>query len=560
MCGISGIFQNSVSFDPKVLHSMVDALRHRGPDGANTWTDTNSGIGFGHNRLAIIDTTDTGIQPMHLFDRYVITYNGEIYNFNTLKENLIQGGNQFHTQSDTEVILLLYHLHGPQCLNHLDGMFAFAIYDKLHQKLFCARDRFGEKPFYYHFQKDRFVFASEMKALWLAGIKKVVSEKAIYNYLALNRCDIETPFYEGIHEIPPGNYVEITKLPSGLTLNTQQYYDAHNAQTSAYSSAHLRELIETSVKERCISDVGFVLSLSGGIDSSITSLIASMAYTNVESYGVTYPGRPYNEAGKQDLVSQKLKTSHTHLPYHEHISIHEFEAIVRHHELPLIHKSSFAQNFLYKRIREHGHKVVLEGQGADEIFGGYGYQQRAYISNLWHQGSVASAAFQLLSLIGSGPRSAISSFKKFGKLGAGLNKEFAKNFEQEKDAVSSDDFANGNLARLLKYADINSMMYGLEVRLPFLKYSLVEYGLGIGEAIKYKHGYRKWPLRNAFNGDLPQDVLWNTEKIGFNTALRMDGFEDVLISNAQANIYFENAIPESEDLRFKKAVLSLLLS
>ena len=560
MCGISGIFQTSASFDPKVLRSMVDALRHRGPDGANIWADTNSGIGFGHNRLAIIDTTDTGIQPMHLHDRYVITYNGEIYNFNALKENLTKAGTLFHTQSDTEVILVLYHLYGPQCLHHLDGMFAFVIYDKVHQKLFCARDRFGEKPFYYHFQEDRFVFASEMKGLWVAGINKVVSEKAIYNYLALNRCDIEESFYEDIHEIPPGHYLEITKFPAGLTLKSYKYYELANAQTTAYSDEHLKELIVASVKARCISDVGFVLSLSGGIDSAITSLIASLVHPNVESYGVVYPGRPYNEAGKQDLVSQKLKTSHTHLPYHEHISIHEFETIVRHHELPLIHKSSFAQNFLYKRIREHGHKVVLEGQGADEIFGGYGYQQRAYISNLWQQGALASAIFQLLSLIGSGPTSAFTSFKKFGKLGAGLNKEFVRNFEQEKDLSVSNDFANGNLSRLLKYADTNSMMYGLEVRLPFLNNRLVEYGLGIEEAIKYKHGYRKWPLRNAFNGEIPQDVLWNTEKIGFNTSLRLDGFEDMLSSNAQANNYFESGVPKDEDLRFKKAVLNLLLS
>ncbi|MEP6674633.1 MAG: hypothetical protein ABJA78_05745, partial [Ferruginibacter sp.] len=224
MCGITGIISGNNSFETQGdseamlmerLKKMTASLAHRGPDGENHWCSKNANAIFGHRRLSIIDLSNAASQPMHYRDRYTIIHNGEIYNYPELKQNLIRKGYTFLSSGDTEVILAAYDCYKEDCLRLFDGMFAFAIWDEKEQQFFAARDRFGEKPFYYHIDADRFFFASEMKALFAAGIKRTIHEKMLLNYLTLgyvqNPTDKEQTFFENIYSLPPAHYLKIGK-------------------------------------------------------------------------------------------------------------------------------------------------------------------------------------------------------------------------------------------------------------------------------------------------------------------------------------------------------------
>ena len=190
---------------------MTDAIAHRGPDGEGFWISPKMSAGLGHRRLAIIDLSDSASQPMHYLDRYSIVLNGEIYNYVELKKELQKAGYHFSNNSDTEVILAAYDFYKEGCLQYLDGMFAFAIWDEVEQLLFAARDRFGEKPFYYHRNNEKFLFASEMKALWCAGVPKQIENKMLLNYIALgqvqNASDKSQTFYSNIYALPPSHFL-----------------------------------------------------------------------------------------------------------------------------------------------------------------------------------------------------------------------------------------------------------------------------------------------------------------------------------------------------------------
>ena len=214
MCGIAGIFNLQQQVHLSQIKQMTDALPHRGPDGEGHWINSESTLALGHRRLSIIDLTDDGKQPMHFSDgRYTITFNGEIYNYIELKEQLIKQGVKFRSQSDTEVLLALFSLKKEKCVEDLDGMFSFAIWDNVEKKLFCARDRFGEKPFYYHYVKgEKFIFGSEMKELWAYGIPKRKNDKMLLNFF-LNKYRLdnyENPsetFFLGIQKLEPAHYI-----------------------------------------------------------------------------------------------------------------------------------------------------------------------------------------------------------------------------------------------------------------------------------------------------------------------------------------------------------------
>jgi len=215
MCGISGIINfNDSPVTINELKLMSDAIMHRGPDGEGQWLNSASKVGLAHRRLSIIDLSEQANQPMHYANgRYTIAFNGEIYNYIELKKELVAKGYEFKTQSDTEVLMALYDLKKEHCLSDLDGMFAFAIWDEKEQQLFCARDRFGEKPFYYHNSNNRFYFASEMKALFAAGVQKKLSDKRLYYYLSYNTVedpfDNSSTFFNNIFQLEPSHYLVI---------------------------------------------------------------------------------------------------------------------------------------------------------------------------------------------------------------------------------------------------------------------------------------------------------------------------------------------------------------
>ncbi|MCY7360470.1 MAG: asparagine synthase (glutamine-hydrolyzing), partial [Ignavibacteria bacterium] len=280
MCGISGIFSFSKSIEENRVHRMNESVAHRGPDGEGMWKNEEGNLLLGHRRLSIIDLLPEGAQPMHYIDRYVIVYNGEIYNYIELKATLEKKGYIFKTVSDTEVLLAAYAAYGENMFEHLDGMFAFAIWDKKEKNLFCARDRFGEKPFYYHHDKNAFIFCSEIKGLFAAGIEINFDSEMIFNFLAYdiqeNPLNKEQTFYTAIKKIEAAHYLIIKADGSIIhkkywSLN-KPYGELKISHTDAFEK--FRELFLTSVKRRLRSDVPVGISLSGGLDSStITTCI-----------------------------------------------------------------------------------------------------------------------------------------------------------------------------------------------------------------------------------------------------------------------------------------------
>ena len=257
---------------------MTDAIQHRGPEGDGFWIDEGAVIGLGHRRLSIIDLSDAGAQPMHYRNRFTITYNGELYNYIELQATLEKKGHSFKSHCDTEVILAAYAEYGQECLQYFDGMFAFAIWDKQEQVLFCARDRFGEKPFYYFTNGQEFLFASEMKSLWAAGIPKQMDDTLLLQYLALGNTTFPNEpgrtFFNNIHKLPASNYIviKVLKREQKLEINIKKYWDLDKdsiveiGETEAKN--RFKNLLETSVKRRLRSDVAIGTSLSGGLDSS----------------------------------------------------------------------------------------------------------------------------------------------------------------------------------------------------------------------------------------------------------------------------------------------------
>ncbi len=289
MCGIAGIFSSNPSLvSPDRLQQMSAAIAHRGPDGAGFRLYNNGSAALAHRRLAIIDLSQAAAQPMEYLQRYHIVHNGEIYNYKELKHTLQQKGYQFTSQSDTEVILAAFDCYGHQCLQYFDGMFAFAIWDTKEQQLFAARDRFGEKPFFYYKDDQQFLFASEMKALWAAGIEKQVDESMLYNYLTLGYIQHPaTPvrsFYKNISQLPARHYM-VFDLPSQL-LSLHHYWDidarhTDHSITEEKAVDRFRELFTQSVSNRLRSDVPVGTSLSGGLDSSavLSNCLPAHRYT-----------------------------------------------------------------------------------------------------------------------------------------------------------------------------------------------------------------------------------------------------------------------------------------
>ena len=313
MCGIAGIISSETALvQQRSLKKMSDVLAHRGPDGEGLWINKKNTAGLSHRRLAIIDLTDAGAQPMHYADRYTIVYNGEIYNYKEIRSDLKQAGYYFKSESDTEVILAAYHLYKENCVKYFDGMFAFAIWDEQEQILFCARDTFGEKPFYYFIDKTVFVFASEMKALWAVGIDKTADDKMMVNYLVLghvqNAADKSQTFYKDIFSLPPAHTGTLSL--ADMQFVQVKYRDINKENTIKINENTARgkfeELLAGSVKRRLRSDVPVGSSLSGGLDStSIAYFInrnnKSRSDASFQTFSAIFPGFEKDES---QLISE----------------------------------------------------------------------------------------------------------------------------------------------------------------------------------------------------------------------------------------------------------------
>ena len=592
MCGIAGIItQNQSIINPVVLKSMADALAHRGPDGEGFWTNKQNTIGLAHRRLAIIDLSENGAQPMHYLQRYSIVYNGEIYNYIELKKELQKVGYTFTSESDTEVILAAYDYYEETCLQYFDGMFAFAIWDEKLQILFAARDRFGEKPFYYFTDKNVFAFASEMKALWAAGIDKAVENKTLLNYLALgyvqNPTDKSQTFYKNIFSLPPSHYALFDRKEMQLSIN--RYWDIDKQYTQAISEKEAQHKIEfllkMSVSRRLRSDVPVGSSLSGGLDSSSIAFFINQMLSNkngsdnFKTFSAIFPGFEKDESVFIKEVSQQLKFKNfTVTPSAEQL-ITDFEKLCFHQEEPFPSSSIFAQYKVFELAKANGVKVLLDGQGADEIMAGYHKYVHWYLQELVGRYKYFAARKEKQHLRKNnipfkwGAKNIIAMLLPFHAAITLEKKEYKKiihNTDLSKSMISNlqgrewesiykptvtklNDILyfntmNNGLEELLRYADRNSMAHGVEVRLPFLNAELVEFIFSLPSKYKINQGYTKWLLRKAMENKLPDPIVWRTDKIGFEPPqkrwMQNDGFKDYL-HEAKKKLVHEKILNQS---------------
>lgn len=553
MCGIAGAFGLKAV---QQVCSAADALRHRGPEGAGFYQDPQVPFALAHSRLSIIDLSEATAQPLRYMNRYVIVHNGELYNYIEIKGQLQQNNYPFHTDSDTEVIVAAYACWGSECLHRFDGAFAFAIWDELEKTLFAARDRMGEKPLFFSINGNQFLFASEMKALWAAGIAKAASKSMLYNYLTLgytiNPYDKGATFFEGIQQLPPATSLQYKAGDANLLLKQYWKVDIEEKSTEDGTAIEtFRHLLSASVQRRLRSDVPIGTSLSGGLDSStIVALCAAMAAPNYshQCFTASFPGYAKDETAKAAAVAAQFHLQHHVVPVGVADVLGNMEAVSRQQEAPVQSASVLAQWQVYGAAKAAGVTVLLDGQGADELLAGYHRYYLWYWRELYAQKKLKS----------SGELKAASSHGVSGAFGlkqkaAALFPHFAASlWQKQKDfsasvqtglhphliAAGKDAFAyaqplllslNGvlhynsftyGLEELLRYADRNSMAHAVEVRLPFLSHELAEFLFTLPASFKIRNGWTKWLLRETVKNILPPDITWRTDKVGFEPPQR----------------------------------------
>ena len=381
---------------------MTDALAHRGPDGEGHWINLAGIVGLGHRRLSIIDLSDAGHQPMHYLDRYSIIHNGEIYNYIELKDELQKAGYGFHSQTDTEVIAAAYDNWKDECVEHFDGMFALAIWDEKERILFAARDRFGEKPFYYYYDNEKFIFASEMKALWRYGIEKKPNLKLLFNFLTIGYTDNperpEETFFENIQKLPAASYLTYSIINNQFSIFKYWDIDIENIDEEISDEEAIEEfnfLFKTSIERRLRSDVQTGTSLSGGLDSSSIAAINHELRTNHDSrkcFSAIFPGFKNDESAFSKQVADKFSLQHFTVKPAAADLISDLEKISYHQEEPFTSASIYAQYKVYELAKQQGVKVLLDGQGADEMLAGYHKYYKWYWQELFNKRKLIAVA------------------------------------------------------------------------------------------------------------------------------------------------------------------------
>ena len=543
MCGISGIINKlGVEVDKVHLSKMNDKIIHRGPDSGGFYFENN--IGFGHRRLSIVDLSILGHQPMCYLDKYVITYNGEIYNYLELKEELIGFGYSFKSATDTEVILAAYDYWGYSCLNKFNGMWSFAIFDKPKNEVFCSRDRFGVKPFYYTDNDEYFAFGSEIKQL-IPFQNCIRADRQILIEFLLTSIDNhnENTYFEGIFTLLPGHYMRISL--SDFKIQTLQYYSLYdrvkpNNNVLIDDITSLQSILKSSVSLRLRSDVTVGTCLSGGLDSSAISAIASKEYVDKTGRKFTSIHARSSES-ETDESRYAIEVANFYgmdlyivTPKTEDF-VQLVDEVVYTQEEPFGSPSMFMGYHVFQKAKELGCKVMLNGQGGDEILLGY---ERYYTSYLYSLSFYKRIKELFLQANNSGLSFKdaflyyfyFSSFKlrkmrlireslikrellevhSFETLKKSVN-SFKNIFELQKLEVSAIQ-----LPHLLRYEDRNSMRHSIETRLPFLDYRMVEASISLKPEYKISGGWTKYILRKALEGIVPNSVIWRKNKLGFN--------------------------------------------
>ena len=541
MCGISGIINKS---GDKVcdnrLKTMNDKIIHRGPDSEGFYYDKN--VAFGHRRLSILDLSSLGHQPMNYLDRYVITYNGEIYNYIEIKNELISLGYNFVSGTDTEVILASYDCWKEKSLQKFNGMWAFAIHDKLEQNIFLARDRFGVKPLYYKDNNDEFLFSSEIKQLLSDKDNEVNIDILVESMLTHIDNHTEETYFKGIKNFPSSHYMYYCLKNN--TTTKERYYQLEINDTYKNKSMldlinEFRIIFKDAINIRLRSDVKVGSCLSGGLDSSSITYFASKEYDKSSTRQFTSINAKSIDNSNDESSFAKIVADISNVDLH-FVSpdyqnfLSTIDEVVYTQEEPFGSPSMFMGWHVFQKAKELKCTVMLNGQGGDEILLGY---ERYFSSTM----SVKKPFLLIKQAISQFKNSRISlkdSFLYFlyftnknFRIFLLRNKSFLKtNFKKDKyfkfieksirsfnnpDKLQIFEISVLQLPHLLRYEDRNSMRHSIETRLPFLDYRLVEFAISLPTYLKIKDGWTKFILRKAIEDILPKSIVWRKNKFGF---------------------------------------------
>ena len=542
MCGISGIIsKKGKSIEPTLIKQLNESISHRGPDSSGYFAYKN--IAFGHQRLSIIDLSDDGKQPMSYQNNYVITYNGEIYNYLELRETLVEHGYTFTSQSDTEVMLAAYDYWGKDCINHFNGMWAFALLDKKNDEVFISRDRFGVKPVYYYDGEDYFAFGSEIKQLLPLLPKITADEPVLIDYLVAGMEDhLENTFFTGIKKLP-SSHSFIYRLSDNLKTKNQ-YFDLVpipdiQAKTESESVALYKKSFIDSIKLRLRSDVKVGTCLSGGLDSSSIAYYASKLYASSENFLAfhvsTSKDPKYNELPYVKELIKDIPIDLVIIDGSKENVIKNIDNVIKVQEEPFGSVSVVLQYLLMEKAKYMNCKVLLDGQGGDETLLGYeryypsiflslkSSQKVRFLNNV-----IKKSKLNLIFLLGYifyftnsflrikllRRRNVFINAKAFALMNKEVYTTMAKNYRNIFDLQRQELFST-QLPHLLRYEDKNSMFFSIETRLPFLDYRNVQNAASINPLFKIKDGWSKYILRKSIDQDVPSSIVWRKNKIGF---------------------------------------------
>jgi asparagine synthase (glutamine-hydrolysing) len=582
MCGFIGVIsKNPEDYRIEILKGMAEKISHRGPDEEGSFL--GDGIGLYHKRLSIIDLA-TGRQPMSSGDK-VIVFNGEIYNYIELREDLKRKGYQFHTESDTEVVLKMYEEFGEDSFLQLNGMFSLILYDPKLDLILVARDHFGIKPLYFYKDSDKYLFASEIKAiLQFPGIRARVNEASLQEYLTFQFLLSNSTLFEGIYKLEPGHYLRINTRT--LLSEKKQYWfpdftlDLYH--TEEYFRCKLKDLIEDSVRMQLRSDVPLGTYLSGGMDSSIISLLTAsyLPYQLKTFTGVFKEGPEFNETPYSRAINELAKAEGVEIVPTAKDFIDYLPDLIYHLDEPVAGPGAFPQ-FMVSKVAASQVKVILGGQGGDEIYGGYTRYVVAYLEQ-----AIKGAIFQtheegehivsLKSILPNLPylNRYVPMMKKFwekdlfepmdqryfyliDRLNGNLDYfsgDFIQTYNQTRIFERFRELFNNpktlsyynkmthfdmfaSLPALLQVEDRVSMAFGLESRVPLLDRRIIDLITRMPPSMKFKGAEMKYILKKSMKGILPDIVLNRKDKMGFPVPLHLwlkkdiRGFvEDLLLS------------------------------
>jgi asparagine synthase (glutamine-hydrolysing) len=570
MCGICGVVDlREGKFPARELEAMSTTLRHRGPDDHGIFF--SEPVSFGFRRLSIVDLSG-GKQPMSNEDSTIwIVFNGEIYHHRDLRPMLERRGHRYGSNSDTETILHLYEEYGPDCVHHLRGMFAFAIWDSTRRRLFCARDRLGIKPFYYALDRDRFLFASEIKSLFeIDGFAAAMNRRALPEFFAFGYLASDQTLFDGVRKLMPGHRLSIDFAAGERTPQISQYWDLDvNAPPVSSSEAEyvedFGELFTQTIQSHLMSDVPLGVFLSGGLDSSaIAAEMAALRQDRIETFSVGYADDRYSELSYARIMAKHIGSVHNEVLVGPEEFFETIPAMIWNEDEPLVWPSSVSLYFV-SRLAAKKVKVVLTGEGGDELFAGY-LKYRATIWNLRGASvyrKLAPLAIQRMTrnALGAniGPdwvmRKLRHSFlyhpDRFEEMyfdnfycafpQAQQSELFTRETSDELHDANAyagsmnffrADGRNDNLLNRLLYLDIKtylvellmkqdqmSMAASIESRVPFLDHKVVEFAAQLPARMKIRNGYGKYILRRAMENRLPKEILNRTKK-GFPTPVQ----------------------------------------